>query len=72
MKYNTYWPTRLVRITLINFKKRNSNLIGQCKAPCSQMLQERSMDTTDIFQIWTEQKAELSFSNYNAAIKSGL
>ena len=67
MKYYTYWPIRLV----LHFfdtkvsKKCNTNLIGQCEAPRTWLLQERCRDAAVHFQIWVEQKAELSFSECN-------
>ena len=68
MKYYTYWPIRSV----LHFfdtkvsKKCNTNLIGQCEAPRTWLLQERCRDAAVHFQIWVEQKAELSFSDWDA------
>ena len=65
MKYYTYWPIRSV----LHFfdtkvsKKCNTNLIGQCEAPRTWLLQKRCRDAAVHFQNWVEQKVELSFSD---------
>ena len=61
----------LLTIRLVS-KKCNTNRIGQCEVPCTWLLQERCTDAAVHFQIWMEQKAELSFSDCdtkNCALK---
>ena len=48
------------------YEKLNTNPISQYKVPSTQLLQERSWDTIDIFKFWVEQKAELSDYNVNS------